>query len=179
MLFLLKPKQDNAREAIKEADDYSLRRIRFLIGEAKENAPRDQAITYTMRVLSNMATIGSDASSMQIKLRNQNVSRAAAEFLSACVDGKEWGDATINEHPIPLKETWSWLCANSFSVTEQEVWNHFLQNKMVTVLKEEDRSLTSLGLRSSSKHGHRYTAAGIEVVFLPDSPAKLIKCKLL
>ncbi len=166
--------QDDVREAMENADDFTLRRIRFLIGEAKENAPRDQSITFTMRVLSNVATIGFDASSTQIKLMNRNVSLAASEFLSECVDGREWSNATINEHPVPLKETWSWLCANSLSITEQEVWCHFLQNKMVTVLKEEDRSLTALGLRSSSQYGNRYIAAGIEVVLLAHSPSELL-----
>jgi hypothetical protein len=164
---------------MENADDFTLRRIKFLIGEAKENASRDQAITFTMRVLSNVATIGFDASSTQIKLRNRNVSRAAEEFLSVCVDGREWGDATINEHPVPLKETWSWLCANSLSITEQEVWCHFLQNKMVTVLKEEDRSLTARGLRSSSQYGNRYNVAGIDVVLLAHSPSELLKRKTL
>lgn len=170
--------QGDVYDVFENPNDFALRRIRFLIGEAKAKASRDQAITYTMRVLSNIATIGFDAGSTQIKLRNRKVSRAAAQFLCECLDGKSWADATINEHPVPLKETWSWLCANSFTITEREVWHHFLQNKMVTVLREEDRSLTSLGLRSSSQNGSRYDLAGIDVTQLSESPSKLFKNKL-
>jgi hypothetical protein len=166
--------QTDVHEAIENLSDFSLRRIRFLIGEAKANAPRDQSITYTMRVLSNIATIGFDAGSTQVKLKNRNVSRAAAEFLTRCANRREWVDATVNEHPVPLKETWSWLCANSLAITEQEVWRHFSQNKMVTVLKAEDRFLNALGLRSSSQDGDRYTVAGIEVVLLAQSPSDLV-----
>ncbi len=79
-----------------------------------------------------------------------------------------WLKITINEHQVPLKETWKQLLENAF-FEEEAVWEHFSNNPMVTVLKSEDDVLNTLGFRSSNSE-NRYLSAGIEVIHLSKTP---------
>ena len=83
------------------------RRCEFLLAVAKDPTDsRDQTVTYAMRVLSNHATIGRDASSEYIKRFNRKITRRAYERLTA-VDWREFKSTTRNEHPKPLDQSWN------------------------------------------------------------------------
>lgn len=75
------------------------RRVSFLINEARHGEKRDQVITFTMRVLSNHATIGKDAGSSKINDENHTVSSGAFELLQTVSSLRDWHTKTINEHP--------------------------------------------------------------------------------
>lgn len=146
------------------------RRVEFLIQEAINKSPRDQVITYCMRVISNYASIGVDAGSYKIKITNKILSRNAETLLEKSTSLKEWTDRCINEHQVPLKEIWDSLCLEGNELRPDEVWNKFYSSKMVTITKEEDRILNCQGLRSKSKNSCRYQQSGIEVTHLENSP---------
>jgi hypothetical protein len=146
------------------------RRIEFLIQEAINKSPRDQVITFCMRVISNYASIGMDAGSYKIKITNKMVSRKAEDLLKKSTSLKEWADACINEHQVPLKEIWDSLCLEGNNLLPDDVWNKFYSSKMVTITKKEDQILNSEGLRSKSKNACRYHQCGIEVIYLESSP---------
>lgn len=146
------------------------RRIEFLIQEAINKSPRDQVISYCMRVISNYASIGVDAGSYKIKITNKIISQKAEVLLRKSTSLKEWADACINEHQVPLKEIWDSLCLEGNNLLPADVWNKFYSSKMVTITKEEDQILNSKGLRSESKNSCRYQQSGIEVVCLESSP---------
>lgn len=142
--------------------EYIQRRINFLLDCANARDKRDQSITYTMRVLSNIATIGKDAGSSYIKKNNKYLSVGAlSRFIEMNYDFSSWNKCVINEHRVPLSALWELLLDKKISTPDQ-VWDWFLINKMVTILKEEDNILKSLGLNSSA-HNDRYFIAGIEV----------------
>lgn len=156
-------------------DIVTARRIEFLINEAKHLAKRDQAITYAMRVVSNIASIGSDAGSSKVKLDNRFVSAGAYSLLISGISAQTWTASTINEHPVPLKITWEWICEKSNSLNVTDVWDHFVKNRMITLLVSEDAQLTKMGLRSSSGAGDRYKISGLEVLELEKSPRCFLK----
>jgi hypothetical protein len=145
------------------------RRVSFLLNEVKNSSPRDQAITYIMRVLSNHASVGFDGSSHLIKKRNCKVSQAAFTALKNSSSFEEWSKNTINEHPVPLKYTWEWIAQNSVSLSEEIIWNHFVSNPMVTILRCEDKALNAAGLRAASDFA-RYEKVGINVITLDRCP---------
>jgi hypothetical protein len=105
------------------------RRIEFLIQEALNKSPRDQVITYCMRVLSNHATVGMDAGSYKVKITNQVLSRKAEILLRQSTSLKEWAEGCINEHQVPLKEIWDWLCSEGKKLCPDEVWHKFYSSK--------------------------------------------------
>lgn len=154
--------------------DYIKRRVSFLLNEAKNNSPRDQAITYVMRVLSNYASVGFDGTSQAIKKRNCNISQASYIKLKNATSLNDWSINTINEHPVPLKFTWNWIIQNSLSLTEDVIWNHFVTNPMVTILKAEDKALNANGLRAISDVA-RYEKVGIKVIALDKIPELIFK----
>lgn len=151
------------------------RRIEFLRQEALNKSPRDQVITYCMRVLSNFASIGMDAGSYKVKIANRMVSQEAEILLKQSASLKEWADKCINEHQVPLKEIWDWLCSND-TLRPDEIWDKFYSSKMVTITKEEDHILNSKGLKSKSDNSCRYLKSGIHVKYLKYSPQALF-CK--
>lgn len=155
--------------------DAAIRRIEFLLNEARHSAKRDQVITYAMRVISNIASIGKDAGSSEIKLVNRIVSKGAQSLLHSGISVEIWTKSTINEHPVPLKETWDWIIANVNTLSTSDVWNHFVENRMATLLISEDRELTKLGLRSSSGIGGRYIVSGVSIIILEYSPKSYLK----
>ena len=149
-----------------------MRRLKFLMEEARQNAKRDQVTTYAMRVISNYATIEKDASSTIVKRENKNVSEAAYNLLLELNSFEQWTKQTINEHQIPLKVLYEHIQSNSLG--EKEIWEIFLDAPMITITKKEDAKLTSIGLRSSSDKS-RYKKAGIKIIELPDTPIKILK----
>lgn len=157
--------------------DAAFRRCRFLLLEARANARRDQATTFVMRVLSNLASVGLDASSARIKDINKNISSGASDMLEQGISLEEWRKQTINEHPIPLKQTWEWLLSDSDKLSEMDVWKHFVANPMVIVSKYEDTQLNSLGLRSDGG-STRYSQAGISVLKISVTPREIIENQL-
>lgn len=149
-----------------------MRRLKFLMEEARQNAKRDQVTTYAMRVISNYATIGKDASSTKVKSENKNVSEASYKLLLELNSFEEWAKQTINEHQIPLKVLWEEI--QSSKLDEKEIWNLFLNAPMITITKVEDDKLNKLGLRSSPDR-NRYEKVGINIIFLENSPSWTIK----
>lgn len=154
--------------------DYVKRRIDFLLQEANNGSPRDQIITFCMRVLSNYASVQMDAGSYKIKTLNCRVSKNAEIMLNNCSSLKEWADLCINEHEVPLKEVWDWLRSNSGNLDSSTVWGKFYNHPMVTITKEEDRKLNANGLRSKSSE-NRYAKAGIEIVILNSKPYEIFE----
>jgi hypothetical protein len=146
-----------------------LRRCSFLANEAKYQPKRDQAITYTMRTISNYISFGRDVSSITAKKENLRVSETAFSKIKD-LDIKTWAKETINEHPLPLKVSWEWLKKNSSTITAQNVFDHFLKNPMVTITKEEDQNILKLGIRSSGDPEKRYALAGIKIIELRKKP---------
>ena len=149
-----------------------MRRLKFLMEEARQNAKRDQVTTYAMRVISNYATIGKDASSTKVKSENKNVSEASYKLLLELNSFEEWAKQTINEHQIPLKVLWEEI--QSSKLDEKEIWNLFLNAPMITITKVEDDKLNKLGLRSSPDR-NRYEKVGINIIVLDNPPLWAIK----
>ena len=145
------------------------RRCEFLLAVAKDPTDsRDQTVTYAMRVLSNHATIGRDASSEYIKRFNRKITRRAYERLTA-VDWREFKSTTRNEHPKPLDQSWNWIVANAHTLTAEDIWQEFADNPMITVTVEEDKGMP----RTKGDFATRY--AGIEVMTLDVDPYSLRK----
>jgi len=93
-------------------NDVVRRRIAFLIDAAKHENVKDHAITYTLRALSNYATIGKDGTSSPLKKINKRVSENAYKLLKK--EGlEEYCKQTINEHPKSIKQIWEWLKKNA------------------------------------------------------------------
>ncbi|WP_420857869.1 hypothetical protein [Marivivens marinus] len=152
------------------------RRAAFLLGEALQEAKRDQAITYVMRVLSNYAAIGKDAGSGQIKNENLRVSQGALELLGTVESVRAWQRGTINEHPLPLKASWAFILAEAERLTVNDVWEHFAQNPMTTITVEEDSRLNRMKLQSATGVD-RYKLADIRVSHLGESPIERLKSR--
>ena len=154
-------------------NDIVKRRITFLLDAAKHEIARDHATTFTLRALSNYATIGKDAGSATIKKINKRVSENAYELLKT--EGLEvYCKQTINEHPKPLSQTWDWLKENAQNgLSVEKVWKEFCDFPMVTVTKEEDNFIKGKGLNSKGTIEERYS--NIKIITLPKSPLELSK----
>lgn len=157
--------------------DATFRRCRFLLMEACAKAKRDQATTFVMRVLSNLASVGMDAGPAKIKDLNRLISSGAATLLEDGISLEDWRKGTINEHPVPLKQTWEWLLKDAERLTEKDIWDHFVANQMVIVAKSEDAHLNRIGLRSAGGSS-RYSQAGISIIKLSVSPREIIERRL-
>ncbi len=132
------------------------RRAQFLINEARSSDPTyDQTVRYALRVISNWATVGKDCSSAEIKWLNPRVSEKALELYDAVSD-EEWLKRTTNEHPEPISVVWQWICEQGDHITPEAILARAKQWPMVTVTLEEDRLLTTNGLRSSGKPEDRH-----------------------
>ena len=149
-----------------------MRRLKFLMEEARHNEKRDQVTTYAMRVISNYATIGKDALSKQVKSENKNISEAAYNLLLELNSLEKWSKQTINEHQIPLKVLWEEI--QSSKLDEKGIWDIFLDAPMITITKEEDDKLNKLKLRTSPD-SNRYEIAGINIIVLERSPSRTLK----
>lgn len=143
------------------------RRCEFLLAVAKDASDeRDQAVTFIMRVLSNHATIGYDASSETIKRFNRKMSRKAYDLLTTA-DWRTFKSTTINEHPKPLKQVWQWIMDNADTLTPEDIWQEFAAHPMITVTREEDKAMP----RSDGDYATRYK--GIEVITIDADPYTL------
>lgn len=152
-------------------EDFVKRRLCFLLECSLHESKRDQAVTFTMRVLSNYASVGRDGGSRKIKSINPRMSKRAQKLLFT--EGLNYFcDNTVNEHPLPLNEMWLRLVNSSRALTPMDLWENFKQHKMVTITKDEDRLLTELGVRSQGEAKQRYSVAGIEIVELGCTPAE-------
>ena len=149
-----------------------MRRLKFLMEEARHNEKRDQVTTYAMRVISNYATIGKDALSKQVKSENKNISEAAYNLLLELNSLEKWSKQTINEHQIPLKILWEEI--QSSKLDEKGIWGIFLDAPMITITKEEDDKLNKLRLGTSPDR-NRYEIAGINIIVLERSPSRTLK----
>ena len=122
-----------------------------------------------MRVVSNYATVGQDAQSASIKKINRLVTKNASEMLMT--DGIEiYCKETINEHPKPLKETWTWLKNNAQNLKIEDIWKEFCSNKMITVTKKEDKLIKDKGFNSRGSIKERYFDLGIKIITLEKNP---------
>lgn len=152
-------------------EDFVKRRLCFLLECSLYESKRDQAVTFTMRVLSNYASVGRDVGSHKMKTLNPRMSVRAQKLL--CTEGLNYFcDNTVNEHPQPLNEMWLWLTNSAKPLTPVDIWENFNAHKLVTITKAEDKLLTTMGLRSRRKATERYLTAGITVVELDCTPAE-------
>lgn len=154
--------------------NFILRRIDFLLQEAKEKSPKDQVITYVMRVLSNYSTVGFDGNSLKIKSHNHRLSEKAVCLLNNSSTLSAWALLCINEHKKPLKEIWEHIIEQSSVIRPIEIWEIFLKSPMVTITKEEDLHLSKKRLRSQSGNSDRYSLSGINVVHLETTPVSFL-----
>ena len=157
-----------------ELPEHLKRRVEFLLKEAQLKSPRDQIITFVMRVLSNHASVKFDGSSSLIKKNNLLVSQNALDELKKSHLFENWSKITINEHQIPLKQTWNWLLENADSFNASDIWSHFVKSPMVTILKTEDDNLNTMGARSSNDPD-RYLKGKIKVITLIEKPYAIWK----
>lgn len=145
------------------------RRCEFLLSVASDPSEKyDQAVVFTMRVLSNHATIGKDALSEPIKRLNRTMSKKAFERLRS-TDWQTFKSTTTNEHPKPLKQIWLWIVENADTLTAEHIWEEFLKHPMITVTKEEDKAMP----KSDGDFDTRYK--GIDVITLDADPYSLRK----
>lgn len=152
------------------------RRAEFIIGEALTSNPkRDQAVTFCMRVISNWATVGKDASSSEIKRRNCRLSRAALDLRNVFAP-VEWLKSVTNEHQEPLSAVWDWIISQGRDVTADKLIQRFLDFPMVTITLGEDAALRRLGLYSKGNPIERYKSANIDLVVIsPEQNVKYFK----
>lgn len=155
--------------------DIMSRRAEFLLNEARHTHKRDQCTTYALRVLSNYATIGRDAPASTIKRFNRLMSCGAYDLLYELADLKEWVSMTINEHGVPLKTTWDWICDNSESLTVSDIIKEFSRHPMVTITQEEDQRLRSNGYQSKGTMTERYDGCGIQLITTDEYPRDITK----
>jgi hypothetical protein len=143
-------------------NDIAARRIRYLIDEAKSLNPQyDMSITFTMRLISNYASIEIGAAdSEKVKRLNTRMSTEARKLFNK-VDFTEFHEATINEHPFPLKKLWEHIVKEHSSLTPEEVWHFFVKYPMITVTKPENKRLGFIKAFDSAEH--RYELASITI----------------
>lgn len=152
-------------------NDVIKRRVEFLLMTSKHEDKKDQVVTYAMRVLSNYATIGKDASSAEIKKRNVYVSREASYLLGHGHIALYY-KSTINEHPKPLNVMWEWLKEKNYILKVEDVWQEFLENPMVTITRQEDMLIKSSGQNAKGNLQSRYSDLGIEIIKLTKEPGE-------
>lgn len=137
-------------------EEVALRRAEFLLSEARSRSPvRDQTVTFALRVISNWATIGKDASSSAIKWLNPRVSKKAMQLYHEVSD-REWERLTINEHQEPISHVWKWILDNNEFITARDILDRAKQWPMVTITKDEDYRITKAGHRSSGRPEDRH-----------------------
>lgn len=153
------------------------RRIKFLLEAARYEVIKDQAISFALRVVSNHATIGRDATSAVIKRLNTKVSsNALSLLLETGLDN--FCRHTINEHPKPIVMTWNWLKENAEWLDVASVWQHFLDNKMITVTRKEDEKIRLSGQGHAGDFQSRYLDLGIVVKELAHSPVDIWRASM-
>lgn len=137
------------------------RRLEFVIAEAAQPSPiRDQAVTFTLRVLGNFYCVGRDCQSNHIKLNSPYRSVAAHQLIESKKAPVEWLKEVTNEHQEPLKQVWNWLCA-SHLITPAMLEARLKQWPIVVVTAAENARLNKL---HSLGPAERYTSAGIQIM---------------
>lgn len=137
-------------------EQVALRRAEFLLNEARsENPVRDQTVTFALRVISNWATVGKDASSSAIKWLNPRVSKGALQLYHEVTD-REWERLTINEHQEPISQVWQWILENQNSITARDILDRAMKWPMITITKSEDYQINKAGYRSRGNPEERH-----------------------
>lgn len=138
------------------------RRLSYLIEEAKlSDLEYDMSIIYTMRLISNFATIErGSGTSEQVKKLNKIMSVEARRLFERS-DFEAFHAGTINEHQFPLKSLWLKLISSASEITIECAWKMFTDYPMVTVTKNENAKLNKIKEFSSPQH--RYELAGIRI----------------
>ena len=158
------------------------RRSKFICDEAQfEDRRYDQSVTHTLRVLSNIVTVGSDGVSKSVKCKNRRVSKGALKELEELLVShsnkkdaiKIWHDKTTNEHPEPLKQVWGWLIEKRRSPVE--LMDRLAKNKFITILRTEESEINIRGFRSKGSPEERHSK--IVVVDMPVDTFDLIKLR--
>ena len=145
--------------AISEKDrlGFLTRRADFIIQEAKAGIKRDQAVTYALRVMSNVLTVDGDYGSAAIKRRQTNVSQGVINQIKTKSWKDKWYEETINEHQLPFEVIWEAICENSEDWTSERLIELLREHPMVTVTKAEDANLRSID-RDLRKSGEPFTS---------------------
>lgn len=128
-------------------DDETLRRrVEYLLAEAAfDPPPRDQSITMTLRVISNVTGCGRDVGAQKYKDLTRFMSRDALKLREANKESKQvYYAGTINEHPDELAGVWKWIVLKRAELTVDDVLSRFRRWPMVVVTKEEDRDIRPL-----------------------------------
>jgi hypothetical protein len=139
-----------------------IRRAQFVCNEACfPDQEHDQTVKYALRVISNFATVGKDATSSQVKELNPRVSKQAfsrlKELLSDDIDADflKWCSETINEHPEPLGQIWGWISNSEVKIPPEELIERLASYKMITILRTENARIDAAGGRSRGSPADR------------------------
>ncbi len=136
------------------------RRIDFLIREANSEDPiRDQAITYSFRVITNYLSVACDARSRKLSRECPYRSKKAHDL--SLLDREGWLDKVTNEHQYPIKRAWEWMIKERDKLTVGRVKNHLKKWPVVVVTKDENKLLRD---DPDKEPDQRYEDAGIEVL---------------
>ncbi len=129
---------------------------------AHADSQRCQGGNFLLRVLSNYATIGRDASSSIIKRDNPRISKGASKLRSE-LTRREFEKATINEHPEPLIQVWLWIVENKTKLQPLDIVRRIYSYPMVTVTKVEDQLMNEAGFRQTGLPEERFKAGKIKL----------------
>jgi hypothetical protein len=146
-------------------DDFLIRRAEFVLKEALMGVRiRDQAITMTLRVLSNHFTVGKDGCSASVKKLNPWQSEKA-QHLKKILPHKEFHNSTLNEHQMPLQWVWEEillsLSLGNF-MSAHQLCDLIKKYPYVTITKNEDDALRKNSKKAKGPE-ERYALAGIRV----------------
>jgi hypothetical protein len=128
-------------------DDKTLRRrVEYLLAEAAfDPPPRDQSITMTLRVISNVTGCGRDVGAQKYKDLTRFISRNALNLREANRNSRQvYYAGTINEHPDELADVWKWIVRKRAELTVEDVLSRFQRWPMVVITKDEDRDIRPL-----------------------------------
>ena len=148
-----------------QIDRRIVRRIEFLIKEAQsEDEIADQAVTNTLRVVTNYLSVDCDARSRALSAKcHYRSKKAHALYLKykKLNDQKGWLDEVTNEHLYPIKRAWTWMKNEGDKLNVRRVKSRLKKWPVVVVTKEENKRL-----RDDPDKGpdQRYLDAGIKVL---------------
>jgi hypothetical protein len=114
------------------------RRVDFLIKEALAGVKKpDEAISKTLRCLSNYLTVGTDGQPFRVKKLNPNMSQAAKELRDR-LSLDEWHNKTTNEHQLELKVVWRYIVENASTLKPEDLCTYMRRYPYVTITDEEN-----------------------------------------
>lgn len=130
---------------------------------AKGKVKFHKTLSEALRQISSKLS-GLPNSSMEGKKYNQIMSANAYKYLlNSAKSFKDFHDVTINEHQMPISESYRYFCENSDKLSTDFIVQHFLDYPVVTILREEDKLLAK-----SKWSEDRYK--NIQVLTIPDAP---------